>query len=138
MCVSYSVFLRTAEGVRNTKEVLEDLINSPFQQFENHEIFSGKVLGMTFKVEWMEDDLNQSVVRFNDEYIPLSTYDLEIKIWYDEHFFIRDHCEELSQAMATVIADALCLRLKCESLAVRNLDTAFVRYFPFEERFINR
>jgi hypothetical protein len=135
MCVFYSVFLRTAAGVRKTKEVLEALINSPMKQFENYEIFDGRFLGVTIQVEWMDDDLNQTVVKFNDEYIPLSTYDLEIKIGYDKHAFIRDHREEWSQAVATVLADALCLALRCETLAVENYQTAFAQYIPFEERF---
>lgn len=138
MCVFYSVFLRTAASVRKTKEVLEELINSPLKQFENYEIFDGKFLGMTIQVEWMEDELNQKVVQFNDEYIPLSTYDLEIKIWYDKYVFIRDHEEEWSQAVATVLADALCKRLSCESLAVRNLEKAFAQHMPFEEIFTDQ
>jgi hypothetical protein len=139
MCVYYSVFLRTAAGVRETKEVLESLINSPFKQFKDYEIFSGSFLGMTVKVEWMDDELNQTVVQFNDEYIPLSTYDLEIKIRYDKHAFMHDHQEEWSQAVATVLADALCLSLSCESLAVElTYQKAFARHMPFEERFINR
>ena len=132
---SYTVFLRTAAGVRKTKEVLEALINTPFKQFENYEIFNGTFLGVMLQVEWIDEHLNQSVVKFNDEYIPLSTYDLEIKIWYEEHFYIRDHGEELRHAVATALADALCLSLSCETLAVREFSTAFARYMPFEERF---
>jgi hypothetical protein len=139
MCRFYSVFLRTAAGVRKTKEVLESLINSPFKQIENYEIFSGTFLGVTVRVEWMDDDLNRTVVQFNDEYIPLSTYDLEVKIWYDEHAFIRDYEEEWSRSVTIMLADALCKNLGCETLAVeKTFATAFARYMPFEERFINR
>jgi hypothetical protein len=139
MCVFYSVFLRTAAGVRTTKAVLERLINSPFKRFENYEIFSGSFLGITIEVEWMDDELNQTVVQFNDKYIPLSTYDLEIKIRYDKQAFMHDHREEWSQAVAAVLADALCLNLSCESLAVElTYQKAFAKHMPFEERFINR
>jgi hypothetical protein len=139
MCVFYSVFLRTAEGVRRTKEVLEQLINSPLKQLGNYEIFTGTFLGVIVQAAWMDDDLNQTVVQYHDEFIPLSTYDLEIKIWYDKHAFIRDHREEWSQAVATVLADALCKSLSCESLAVETVyRKAFARHMPFEERFINR
>lgn len=138
MSHSYTVFLRTAAGVRKAKEVMERLVNSPFQQFENYEIFSGTFFGVIIQVEWIDDHLNHSVVQFNDDYIPLSTYDLEIKIWYEKHFFIRNHEEEWSQVVATMLADAMCLSLSCETLAVRNFDTAFARYMPFEERFTDR
>jgi hypothetical protein len=93
MCV-YSVFLRTAEGVRTTKEVLERLIHSPFKQFENYEIFKGVFFGVSVQVEWMDEYFNRTVVRFEDEYIPLSTYDLEVKLWYQKQYFLRDHEDE--------------------------------------------
>ena len=137
MCLFYSVFLRTAESTARIESILAAIINSPLQKNPRGEDFFGKFLGINIWIDWLDDDLNQTVVQFNDEYITLSAYDRELKIYYDEHFFIRDHEESWSQAVATVLADALCRALSCEALAVRNYETAFARYMPFEERVID-
>lgn len=131
----YSVYLRTAESVWALKSLLEGILEKPFVKYDDgKEEFYANLLGLTLCLKDLDKDSETEFVQYQNEAIPLSSYDLEVKLSYDRHAFIMNYADEWKRSVAVKLADKIALHWKCESIVVKDLQFVIDRFMPFEER----